>query len=1640
LIVLGCVALLTILVTAFLITARTEFTTSNFYAKGVNTKLLSENVINLVMAQLREGARSSDLSTGAQVAWASQPGMIRTYDTQGANSPTYAYKYFKLYSWDNMVGSGAFDETAAGESPPAGWSSLPNIYTDLNEPVNGSYPIIDPRVANPDGSEKSVEGFSFTTPPGASAANPLPMPVKWLYVLKDGTVTVATPKGAGTAVTVTGANTTNPVIGRIAFWTDDETCKVNINTASEGLFWSVPFGQSSEELGTWTAAFTYVSPYGYNTSLPASQEFQRVPGHPAQTCLSTVFGFGPNAILPVTGLEGPLQWPLTAGAGGTYSTTFGPYFSLTPRLQAGGSMGGAQPAPLPFTPPDYRLYDSVDELAFDPDRTAMTTAGSVSLYPAANGAEPSGRAAAGITQQVIDERRFFLTAHSRAPEETLFGTPRISLWPLQAQTEARTAKDNLLAFCSTISGEPYYFQRATYYEYQQNTSSTIKTTPGTPSSQSPTADFPNVPTSNLQKPVSATLGNVERNENLYAYLQALTSAGIPGFGGNFLAKYPGGPSAAGPTVTDRDQILTEMFDLLRSGVNTFDIAYPIFPLYSFSPFGLSAPNGYSANGGAGTFDPGAGTTIPISIPNNTHGLGRNYTIAEVSLVFTASQMDLANVAAGTPDPAAPNPLHRISIGQNMPWANEIETAGLFTVPPYQTSPPAPTIPKPCWLYWDTYTGNYGAYVYEPTNTDTGAPALVAVDPTTNQPQVNSGHQYVHLATQDPTGKGTIVTIGDPQTTAVQAYLIIRPYGVVPGPPTFRPNIRIRITNLDRLRVNGNNLGFPSASNAVAILNTQTNVSSAPSGGLTEAFGNLSNNPNQGPPPWVNTGSNPTTNYNYPFEGKSTSLNNTSYPSPYGGEDEPRHLSTNNPPPPMIPIHVLANGSGNYAGSTMLVGGTTLQIDVLDGVSTMAQASLHPLETVFVKIPNMTLPVPTVERANGSAFLTMSNVEPFALSGATRIPGYGGTPSGAPPSLNYYWQTTQDFLGILTGVQTGTYGTGIAARWATFAVDGLSAELSSINRGDVVRSFVVNPSSQVAGDMRMLAANPIRVMNTNASGNLATDDFVPLGSQRTDAFYQRYPTQGPAFPELASFSTGSQSLFIRQLHSLLTDRGRPFSICLVQTSLPILSAPGGILDAPGYNQGGGMGETSGALIQDPTLPAPSSAAPAISTEDYAVESAPLVTPELQGAFMDPTTRTIPGDWSLDFGTEGDGGFVVKPDEGSQDPVVAGTTNVEYGFGSVYYSTSGNNGFETTDLSYTPSRQVASPVIFGTLPSRVFGGLTANSSGGVPWCTLLFCPNPAAGAAHPGFGKGSGTPGPTDYPPYAIPPDHLFLDLFWMPVVEPYAISEPFSTAGKVNMNYEIVPFTYIHRSTALHAVMKPTRLTAIATTFNDAGTSNTGISLNSPPPEQNNFPSVKAVASSNYTNPNGSQFNYSIRYGINLNATIDDPDSAFQTRFGQHDLFRSASEICNVFLVPEEVQLAPGSFYVPASVAPAPPTDALPADMETWWSNYGLTGDNGREDPYNQIYPRLTTKSNTFEVHMRVQVLSQTTADRATGTFDTSAGDSIVGEYRGSAIVERYLDPNQTALPDFATVFPNDSTVTVDNFIHYRVVSTHAFSP
>ncbi len=64
------------------------------------------------------------------------------------------------------------------------------------------------------------------------------MPVKWMYVLADGHVLVPTGGNKEDGLTFGGNGAVaptrqNPIVGRVAFWTDDESTKINVNTATE---------------------------------------------------------------------------------------------------------------------------------------------------------------------------------------------------------------------------------------------------------------------------------------------------------------------------------------------------------------------------------------------------------------------------------------------------------------------------------------------------------------------------------------------------------------------------------------------------------------------------------------------------------------------------------------------------------------------------------------------------------------------------------------------------------------------------------------------------------------------------------------------------------------------------------------------------------------------------------------------------------------------------------------------------------------------------------------------------------------------------------------------------------------------------------------------------------------------------------------------------------------------------------------------------------------------------------------------------------------------------------------------------------------------------------------------------------------
>ncbi|HSI85628.1 MAG TPA: Verru_Chthon cassette protein A [Candidatus Methylacidiphilales bacterium] len=364
--------------------------------------------------------------------------------------------------------------------------------------------------------------------------------------------------------------------------------------------------------------------------------------------------------------------------------------------------------------------------------------------------------------------------------------------------------------------------------------------------------------------------------------------------------------------------------------------------------------------------------------------------------------------------------------------------------------------------------------------------------------------------------------------------------------------------------------------------------------------------------------------------------------------------------------------------------------------------------------------------------------------------------------------------------------------------------------------------------------------------------------------------------------------------------------------------GGMVGAsPRSANGGGHQATSGKLVAEATYKA--HVGVGTLDADYGPAIPSLITADKVSIILPDGTKA-PGDWDNGMGGVYDGPYVNRPDEGERGPRAYG------GYGTT-------NPAVTLSTLFSPNRQAPSPIIFGSLST----GVKANK----PWQTLLFCPNPAAKALHPGS---------------KTPPDHLLLDLFTMPVVEPYAISEPFSTAGKINMNYQIVPFTYITRSTALQAVLRSARLTAIPTTegpFYKTGTGSTSTQL----------------------------------YRVNLD--LDETMKGFQRRFDNNEIFKSASQICEMFLVPRD-------------------KGATIDNIATWWDNYKLTGDNMRERPYANLYSRLTTKSNTYTVYVRVQSLQKAKSAAVNYSTWVEGTDKVLSEYRGSVAIERFLNPNLKA--------------------------------
>lgn len=608
-IVLSFLVLLLALVVLLLSRAGTERRGSSSFTAGTHARQLADFAVNVVQGQIQTAT-----SGGITNAWASQPGMIRTYNSQGNLAAAY-----KLYSAESMV-AGAVNLT--NDLPPANWKASVGVWADLNDPVNlpyslgGSpttnralvYPILDPRASNTIGTVNPVAGFSISNAPGGAVAgaaaapgnNPAPMPVRWLYVLQNGRLAVPTGQ-SGSVVSFSGADqpsATNPIVGRVAFWTDDESCKVNLNTSGEGTYWDTPRLTSTDDV---RMAFYQ----------PTRNEWQRYPGHPGTTSLSAVF---PWANLPA--LANGTQFELVDPAARQAREAVRRATELSPVYRFGGSEAGTRAWLYPMGSaadeffaastngrPLKRLYASVDELIFDDDINASS--------PTRTSTNMLFQTSLPVARELVESRRFFLTAHSRAPETSLFNLPRIAIWPVfklngtNFNTSRTTAFDRQIARCATINNRPYFFQR------EDSTSAN-------------------------------DLSSTARNVELLDFLDQLTSRAVPGFGAAFSGKY---------AEQDRRQLLVSIYDYIRSA-NLFD-EY----LYAASPSQRTSTNpadqwAFTANfrtnaGQAFNFaPPGHGLVVP-SIRNwggqTYRGFGRFPSVSEFGLHLIAT----ADGSAGT---------------------------------------------------------------------------------------------------------------------------------------------------------------------------------------------------------------------------------------------------------------------------------------------------------------------------------------------------------------------------------------------------------------------------------------------------------------------------------------------------------------------------------------------------------------------------------------------------------------------------------------------------------------------------------------------------------------------------------------------------------------------------------------------------------------------------------------------------------------------------------------------------------------------------------------------------------------------------------------------------------------------------------
>jgi hypothetical protein len=367
------------------------------------------------------------------------------------------------------------------------------------------------------------------------------MPVKWLYVLRDGSKYTAKRLKENP-----GVLKNNPVVGRTAYWVDDDTCKLNINTASEGTYSDTPHGQrcAGSRLvagypGKPCCADRSRAKYEPESRCGAAftKRISALSRHPATTCLSPVLGALPPWNLTWDTSPYPLFRSGTSYPNSVFKEAI---YQIAPFIPYGRNttIGGTVKCDPDQIDLDgtrliqtKHLYANPDEILFKSQRFN------------ANGPEintPDLKTA--ITPQALEKTRFFLTAHNRAPEVNLFSRPRVTIWPINAVQDYHTHFDDLFDFASTVYRDNNPDNRKNFSILRYDAKSADE---------------------RLRWPGHSSKPNNDQNQKMFKYLQKLTGSSnlsVPGFGGSFVGKYG---------AQERDEILTQIFDYVRA-VNLVD--------------------------------------------------------------------------------------------------------------------------------------------------------------------------------------------------------------------------------------------------------------------------------------------------------------------------------------------------------------------------------------------------------------------------------------------------------------------------------------------------------------------------------------------------------------------------------------------------------------------------------------------------------------------------------------------------------------------------------------------------------------------------------------------------------------------------------------------------------------------------------------------------------------------------------------------------------------------------------------------------------------------------------------------------------------------------------------------------------------